>query len=332
MINPHDRLFKEVYGDPRHASGTLQAALPTTIAQAINWQSLERRPGSFVEPELIERHTDLLFSAAWHTGGEALVYLLFEHQSTPDPDMAYRLLRYMMRIWDRWRAEHPGTRSIPMVLPIVLYHGDLAWAVNRSFAPMYAVPEGARPTIDPYLVQFSYLVDDLSQVPDEELRQRSVTALVKLATLSFKHARTHKDLVGLFRGSVDVLFDVMHAVNGREAMRSVMRYNLMVNEHLEPEELTAFFQQTFGEEAKETIMTAGERLVQEGIERGTEQGLEQGLHRGMADMLLDLIRERFGGQVDAKVEQRLTLASLDQLKAWSRRVLSAPTLDAMFAD
>ena len=73
-------------------------------------------------------------------------------------------------------------------------------------------------------------------------------------------------------------------------------------------------------------MTAGEKL----IERGREQGLKQGLELGRRALLLDLLRERFGELPDAAVA-RVTAAGMAELQAWSKRVLTAPGLDDIFA-
>jgi len=129
---PHDALFKAVFGQPEHARGALRAVLPVAIAEALDWATLAACPGSFIDPRLNGQHTDLLFSVSWRAGGDALVYVLFEHQSAPDDWMAFRLLRYLLRIWERWRTEQagPGTRkTLPVVLPVVLYHGAEPWSV-----------------------------------------------------------------------------------------------------------------------------------------------------------------------------------------------------------
>ena len=47
-------------------------------------------------------------------------------------------------------------------------------------------------------------------------------------------------------------------------------------------------------------------------------------------MLLDQLRERFGALPDAAVA-RLTAAGMTELQAWSKRVLTAPGLDEVFA-
>src|SRR5262245_41866771 len=109
ISNPHDALFKAVYGQLEHARGELRSVLPALAAEALDWPTLALCPGSFVDSALSHQHTDLLYSAALRDGGEVLVYLLFEHQSTLPTDglMAHRLLRYELRIWDRWRQDHP---------------------------------------------------------------------------------------------------------------------------------------------------------------------------------------------------------------------------------
>lgn len=105
--NPHDAMFKEIYAKPEHAAGALRAVVPAVVGESLDWATLARCPGSFVDPALRERHTDLLFSAGWRGAGEALVYLLYEHQSSPDGQMAFRLLRYQVRI------REPGAANIP---------------------------------------------------------------------------------------------------------------------------------------------------------------------------------------------------------------------------
>ncbi len=115
--NPHDALFKVVLGKPEHARGMLRAVVPPVLAEALDWQTLTLRPGSFVDAALKHQHTDLLYAATWRDGGEALVYLLFEHQSTPPTEglMVYRLLRYQDRIWEHWRADHPKAKTLVWV-------------------------------------------------------------------------------------------------------------------------------------------------------------------------------------------------------------------------
>ena len=56
----------------------------------------------------------------------------------------------------------------------------------------------------------------------------------------------------------------------------------------------------------------------------------EGRREGEAEVLLRLLRVRFG-PLPAAVTERITAADAETLLRWSERVLSAPTLDAVFA-
>lgn len=326
MSTPHDALFKAVFAQPEHARGALRAAMPAAVGDALDWPSLAPCPGSFIDPALRPRHSDLLFSVAWRGGGDALLYVLFEHQSTVDDRMAFRILRYLVRIWERWLADHPRAETLPVIVPITLYHGEEPWTAARSFEALFDVPAAARAALAPHLVCFRYLLDDLSEVPDDALRTRAMTALGRLAEACFKHARSDEHLIETLAAWADVVHEAIHAPNGREAVGLVMQYILLVNDHVEPEALQAFLDHAGSPEAKDIVMTAGERLIQQGRHEGRQEGQQEGERA----LLLRLLRKRFANAVDAAVEQRVAAASSAQLEVWGDRVLSAATLAELF--
>jgi len=363
---PHDALFKAVFGESQHAGDMLRSVMPRVAVEALEWHTLVRQPGSFVDPVMRERHTDLLFSAAWRGQGvgDALVYLLFEHQSTDDPTMAYRLLRYKIRIWERWWAEHPDAKAVPAIVAVVLYHGATPWSAPRSFGALLDVPRGVRPELDPYLVQFTYVVEDLSKTSDDELHAGVMSGLAKLALMCLKHARRRADFLEILGNWADVLRDVARAPGGKEALALAMRYILLVSDHVEPEALQALLDREIGLEAKDSIMTAGQRFIEQGVQQGIQQGVQQGIQQGVQQgiqqgvqqgiqqgiqqgvqqgiqqgvqqgeraLLLRLLRKRFGHHIDASTERRITEATAAQLDTWTERLLSAATLTELLAD
>ena len=319
-----------MFGKPEHAQGVLRAVVPPALAEALDWSQLTLRPGSFVDLALKEQHTDLLYSATWRDGGEVLVYFLFEHLSAPPKDglIAYRLLRYQVRIWEDWHAAHPAAKSLPMIIPIVMYHGVTSWSVPRWFDAVLDVPAGVRQEVAPYLVQFAYLLNDLSEISDDELREGAMwTALAKLVAMCFKHARTSADFLQLLARWMDVVREVVRAPHGLKALAQVLCYILEVNEHVERKALQALLERELGPEAKDAIVTVGQQLREEGRQEAREEG-----RRRLQDVLLGLLRQRFGDEVDAAVERRVSTASLDQIEIWTRRVLSAVTLAELLAD
>ena len=124
-------------------------------------------------------------------------------------------------------------------------------------------------------------------------------------------------------------------------------YVLQVSEHVEREDLKALLGREIGPEIEEAIVTAGQLLIEQGRQQGLEQGREKGRQQGreevrqqgreegrqrLQEVLLQLLRQRFGGQVDSNVEKRIEAASIEQVETWTRRVLSAASLGELFAN
>ena len=76
-----------------------------------------------------------------------------------------------------------------------------------------------------------------------------------------------------------------------------------------------------------------ESWIEKGWQKGRQEGIllgeQAGKLSGRQETLAEQLAERFG-PLDEAVTQRLASASLDELKHWSRRILSAKTLDEVF--
>jgi len=118
-----------------------------------------------------------------------------------------------------------------------------------------------------------------------------MTALVRLVAMCFKHARTSADFVQMFGRWMDVVREVVRAPNGMAALAPVMRYILEVNEQVRPEALQALLEREIGPETKDTIVTAGQELI--------EQGRKQGIEQGIARSFVDVYEARFGAMPEA---------------------------------
>lgn len=111
--------------------------------------------GSFVDSRYRRSHTDLLFSAPI-AGRAGLIYVLFEHQSTPDPRLPLRLLRYMVRIWESFSEKQTVRERLPVILPVVLSQNAEIWEGPGELADLLDVPEAAGRELRPYIPNFSF--------------------------------------------------------------------------------------------------------------------------------------------------------------------------------
>ncbi len=133
----HDGFFRAIFSQPEHAREFFKSHLPPEIAKRVEWESLAVMPGSFVKANLRQVHTDLIFSVRID-GRESLLYLLFEHQSKPDPAMPLRMLVYVLEIL----LEHYEAHGLPLppVLPFVLNQGPAEWTVSSDFETLFDLP------------------------------------------------------------------------------------------------------------------------------------------------------------------------------------------------
>ena len=85
--------------------------LSDALRDHVDWSTMQLVPGSYVDEELRERHSDLVFRVA-SFAGPIYVYVLLEHRSQYDPRTAVDVARYTLKIWDRWLRQTEVVRRI----------------------------------------------------------------------------------------------------------------------------------------------------------------------------------------------------------------------------
>lgn len=136
--NPHDKFFKKTFGDVDVAKDFLSNYLPPSIMDIIDIDTLEPQKDSHIDKELKESFTDLLFRATI-SNREGYLYLLFEHKSYPSRDIALQLLKYIVKIWD---VKFKEIGRVPIIIPLVIYHGKEGWNISHSLSDMILSYDG----------------------------------------------------------------------------------------------------------------------------------------------------------------------------------------------
>ncbi|NKQ34519.1 MAG: Rpn family recombination-promoting nuclease/putative transposase, partial [Chloroflexi bacterium] len=226
LSNPHDRFFKETFSRVEVARDLLANYLPPEVVALLDLETLEARSDSFVDADLQEQFADLLYQVQMQDGRPAYVYVLLEHKSYPDPNTAFQILRYQVRIWeDDWR----NGEVLRPIIPLVLYHGRERWRAATDFAGLFSGDEALRP----YWPQSRYELLDLSGYSDAEIRG---TTHLQISLLVMRYIldpalRDHlEDIFALFR-------DLAESRTALEYLRTVLYYMGQAARHLQPEEM-----------------------------------------------------------------------------------------------
>jgi hypothetical protein len=313
-VQPHDGFFRLVFGSPVHARAAIRALLPE-LASRLDLNQLTALNGTFVDAELSRRHSDVCLSTRLD-GHEALVYILLEHQSGPDPLMPWRMLRYLVRVWERHITEHPKTTRLPLVVPIVVHQGDRPWSAPTQLRDLIDIDPATARTIDDYLPRFQFRLEDMGSVDPTHLQAlleaRPFTALGQISLFLLRTAGGNPDLDTALESWLDVLHRVRQAPDGSEMLPAVFQYAVLVSET--PVDRFRKVVARLGPEMEEDFVTTADMLRAE----------------GRVETLTQLLTQKFGPLPDRAVA-KLHTATTEQLEGWTGRVLGATTLDEIFA-
>ena len=309
-MQPHDRLIRDLLSDPARAADYLASVLPEAISKAYDFSKLRQVPTNFVTPLFREKRADMLLhvprrgqSAGQDPG--LLLYVLFEHLSTPDGLTPLRLMSYEVVIWESWIRDLPaslkgGPVKLPPIVPVVLYQGSAAWRVPRELASMMnldGLDNATREALMPYLAQQRYVLQDLGRTPDDDIGAHGA---VRVALVVMKHVKS-PELIEVLRSLTEELRqELVGDTSDLRDLRMILRYILMASEHVSAQQLVDVVE-PLGEQVKEIAMTEGERLIAVGFERGIESGLKQGIEQGLEQGIAR-------GVVEGRQEERRRLA------------------------
>ncbi len=279
-IQPHDSFFRKMFSDRETVEDILFNNLPEIAAYLLPG-SLECTGESFVNAELRKYVSDLVYRARLRTGEDAFVYILFEHKSQPEPYVAFDLLRYMVRIWERSREEK-GFRRFSPIVPIVFYHGKRRWYGRTDFATLFPKIEG----FSKYVPSFEFCLYDLSRYSEEEIRGR---VLSRIILLLMKHIY-EEDFGERFIRICGLLGELGRERDIMDFLQTVLHYVGYATENINEEQMRAGVKKALPETGDTIMPTIFERIRNEGREEWMEKGIEKGIEKGRLIELHEGIR------------------------------------------
>lgn len=303
--NPHDAFFKAAFGRREVAADLLANYLPPEVAAALDLRTLEPIKDSFVDPELREHFSDLLYRVGLRGGGLAYACLLFEHKSAPEAMIAFQLLRYKVQTWEQLIAE--GAKKLPPIIPIVIYHGRRRWRVARNFGALieWTKAESLRKYVD----EFEYHLLDFSVFSKTKIVGK---AFAQAALLTLKHAFTGE--------LIERLPEIVRLLPTRERraieyLATILHYVAEVSRPLTRNEFDAL-KKEIPKERGELMETWASALTKEGMQKGLQLGREEGREEGRQEAGIALTMrqlQRQIGSVDERKLARLRKLSFEQL-------------------
>jgi len=299
-------MVRVVLSDLTEARGFLQRYVPEELSETLNWSTLRLHEGSFVDDDLRRSETDFLYEVE-RVGDDASLwlYILLEHQSSPDRWMRFRLLKYCCRIWDVNLQERPSPRELRPIVPLVFYQGERTWSYSTEFADLFAKSVRDWPGVP----RFSHGLIDQSGMRPEEVQGELKARLMQLLLMAAYHPTvTWMEQVAELLGS---LFS-LEPSGGVNYVRVFVRYLLSTQE---PEAVETFREvlRDYAPAVRDDVMTT---YAQKLIAEGRAEGEQLGKVKNQVDVIEGLLREG----VAWSVIERATGVGETQFEALKRQV------------
>jgi hypothetical protein len=326
-----DRAIRRLLEHPANLADVLAAVAPT-LAPHFDCTRAELVNREFTLQNWQQHELDLLFRIPFRADGEeqaALVCVLVEHQSRPDPVMPLRMLVYAVlywqRQWQQWAAGHEDAEPLRLnlVLPIVFHTGPRPWRTNRSLNDLF-------PGID--LLQslvpvWPILVWDITEHEPRELLDSARAWLQALAVV--RAERTGRDE---FHGVLTEVLRRLEIFSSADSVRwkDLLWFVLSWSMRRRPPEEKDDWQQTVLTSQENAVHNEEVHAVSEVAWKTMEDVVEErGELKGRRNALKEVLEEKFGPLPEPLIQRIDTTADLDRLRAAARQVLHISALDEL---
>jgi len=252
---PHDKLFKTAFGDKEVLQDFLKSRLTPEILARVDLSTAKLENCSFVSEELKDTQSDIVYSVQVD-GRKGYIYTLIEHQSEPDSNQPLRLLGYNVQLWWQHIKQHKSDKY-PVIINLVLYTGTEFYKGAVSIAEAFSDPQLFLKSLStPFLI-------NIKDESDSKIMQDGKAALVELLLRQGKMRE--------FRKFLKENPHIVALIHKSSYVVEVMLY-IFARDNSTPKEI---FKKVpnLGTETKNKIMSALQKIRQEGIQLGEKRGI-----------------------------------------------------------
>ncbi|MCC8379073.1 Rpn family recombination-promoting nuclease/putative transposase [Xenorhabdus sp. PB30.3] len=254
---PHDSAFKGFMARIENARDFFDIHLPENIKKLCDFDTLKLTNSSFIDSQLRSRMSDVLYSVETQQG-DGYIYVLVEHQSSPDKMMAWRMIFYAFMAMNQHLQQ--GNKELPLVVPVLFYHGDTSpYPFQQTWTQCFSLPELAE---EMYFNPFPLV--DVTVIDDNELVNHRKIAVMELAM-------KHKNLREGFKAVTTLLARALQQnYNSDNDVVTIMNYLFVTMDSPDFEQvIQQLIEQT--ESHQEVIVNIAQRLQDKGREEGIQQ-------------------------------------------------------------
>jgi predicted transposase/invertase (TIGR01784 family) len=134
LSQPHARPFEYVLRNKEEAASLLKEYLPVKIRNKLDFRTLRISSIKYIDKKLKDYFSDLLYEIKLKPGHKG-VFIWF---------ICLQLLKYMVGIWELYLKQNEKAKYLPVIIPLVIYHGKPKWNISESFVSLFEEQPGNR--------------------------------------------------------------------------------------------------------------------------------------------------------------------------------------------
>ncbi|MBK9257473.1 MAG: Rpn family recombination-promoting nuclease/putative transposase [Saprospiraceae bacterium] len=260
--NIHDKFVKASFSDPDRAAAFFENFLPEILLKEIDLTSLKPVQESYIQGDLSEYFSDMIFEVSSNSGDAIDIVLLFEHKSSPDKYVLIQLGHYIFAHW--LKCVNEG-KKLKVIVPFIYYQGKQKWE-QPNLTTLFPKVNG---TIASYIPILNHLFIALNSLPDENISQ----IRNKMMAAAVMAQKKGINLMKLADDFIKILELFPETAQGGNFLEQIFVYVISVSDISKPELNKAI--ESIPSNIKENIMTTYTRIKEEGkIEGKIESKIE----------------------------------------------------------
>jgi recombination-promoting nuclease RpnB len=253
----HDSLFKYFLADIKIAKSFFSVYLHEDIKALCDFSTLKLEPGSFVEKNLRQYFSDILYSVKM-LGEKGYLYPLIEHETKPNRMTPFKIQGYIHSIMRQHLSQ--GHADLPIVVAILYYRGKVTpYPYTGNFFDCF----GKNKTLAERIYLQAYPIIDITSMPDDEIKKHKNMAILDFAQ---KYSVLNRDIQDWIENIIE---ELGKGYLSSEQCQALLYYTFREADTFDVRKLLKRLKniRVYGED----IMSVAQKLEQQGLQQGRRE-------------------------------------------------------------
>jgi predicted transposase/invertase (TIGR01784 family) len=305
IVSPHDKVVKVYLSEKETAKSLFEEYLPAKITKNLDFNTLKISKDTFVDKKMSDYFSDILYQINL-LNIPIFIYFLIEHKSREERLTSFQVLKYMVGIWKLYLKQNEEAKTLPVIIPIIIYHGPQKWKIDTNFISLFNAPD----YLKEYIPDFNYNLQDISSIPDKEIKG---AVLLRILFKTLKYIFT-PELRYKLREILELFLELKDKKKGTEYLEVLLRYLTRSARDLTEKELKETVTLVFEERGGDIMATIAEKWIEEGVKIGVEKGEQKGEKKGIKKEKLETARRMINDDFPIETIIKYTELTEEEIK------------------